>query len=136
MAKQKFQIGDKVQVIKTGRVGIITGIFTIHSRKSYYVNGIRYFSYELEKYQEPVKKHESVKKQKPLKNVIKSEKTEKQNTDIKSATIDVTPERARRWWLSGGELRELALQLYTFEELFVKPVDMHQICIGGVVFYF
>ena len=66
MAKQKFQIGDKVKVIKTGRIGIISDVKTVYrpiyywtgevgnkTMKKYTIQGSAhlYFSKDLEKYQ-------------------------------------------------------------------------------------
>lgn len=176
---QKFQIGDKVKVIKgifKGEVGTVKCIadFRLYNRLTYrvrldnvktdkgYSKEEAFVSYELEKYDESVQntcelnKNETCTKQKNTKVVyefdndtikpyakLKSDmgvlatkitfndrviKNRYGASDVIEKQLSLTLEEAQHMYNAGGELRKLALRVYTKDELHPVPCTWEEYC--------
>lgn len=97
-----FKIGDRVISLTTSLIGTITNISE---------NGVYHF-----KYDNGIYSLESASYLKPYK-----EMKEKRN-------ITLTLDKAKEWYKKGGELREVALQAFTEEELNPLPRSWEEYC--------
>lgn len=122
MAKRKFQLNDKVKVIKTGKIGVI-GLVWGYPRVKYYVhcgkNTDCFYSYELEKIEQ--ENHHNIEKKKtyPIQFCEFREqdiKESAQNEKVNSVH-DLSFEDAKKLFAFGGEARTIALKSYTEKEL-------------------
>lgn len=151
MAKEKFQIGDKVKVNKTGKIGVINSSCSNGERRVYGVavgSAIGfYYSYEIQKCEKTTntKRNGHWPKvilefdQSPFKDIdsksaeqlkrIASKITVDDNvvknrygdTDIVERCIRLTLKEAQKMYKAGGQAKEFALQVFDEEELNPKP---------------
>lgn len=155
---QKFQIGDKVKVIKgeyTGCIGCILDIadFRLYNRLTYRVkfnNGFEeaFVSYELEKYNEQKPNNtkiiyefdgDTIKPYSKIKNDMdvlatkitfndKVIKNRYGKSDVIEKQLSLTLEEAQQMYNADGELRKLALRVYTEDELHPVPYTWEEYC--------
>lgn len=102
-----FKIGDKVKDCSDNEIGTIFGFINIYDELMYVVN------FEQSGYAnmptEELKPYKSMKKER---------------------NITLTLDKAKEWYNKGGELREIALQAYTKEELNPFPKSWEEYCKG------